>query len=97
MLEEFKLGLLRGNEPAAVAKELTDRARDELKQREQEIERSKKRAEFIAMGLKEPPGSEPRTVAESYLKQYEQDTGEQESSWRNVNVADELRKSVEGM
>ncbi|MBQ6175055.1 MAG: hypothetical protein IJK28_10570 [Clostridia bacterium] len=95
MIEQFKLGLLRGTEPAAVAKELKERLRREIEQREREIDEDKKRADFIALGMREPKGTEPRTIADSYLRQYEQDTGEKISVYRDGEIAEMLRNNLE--
>lgn len=95
MLQEFKLALLRGVEPAVVAKDLEHEAAQEMDRRKREIEQSRKAADFIALGLKEPEGSEPRTIADGYLRQYEQDTGENVSEYLNDNtIAERLRKEV---
>ena len=91
MIEQFKLALLRGVEPGVVEKELKDRLHREVKQREQAIEADRKRAEFIALGMREPEGSEPRAIADSYLKQYEQDTGEKISAHRDGDIARALK------
>lgn len=96
MLEQFKLALLRGVEPAVVAKELKDRMRKEVERREREIDADKKRADFIALGMREPKGTEPRIIADSYLRQYEQDTGKKISVCRDGELAERLRKSLEG-
>lgn len=95
MLEQFKLALLRGVEPAVVANDLKDRLQREIKQREREIQDSKKRADFIALGMREPKGTEPRTIADSYLRQFEQDTGERISVYRDEEIAERLRNSME--
>ena len=95
MLEQFKLALLRGVDPAVVAKDLKDAMRKEVEQRDREIEDSKKRADFIALGMREPKGTEPRTIADSYLRQYEQDTGEKISVYRDGEIAERLKNSLE--
>lgn len=80
MLEEFKIALLNGTGIGAVAHNLSDQLEKEVQRRKGEIEASKRRAEFIEVGLKEPKGTEPRTIAESFLKQYEHETGVQISN-----------------
>lgn len=95
MLEQFKLALLRGVDPAVVAKDLKESMRKEVEQRDREIEDSKKRADFIALGMREPKGTEPRTIADSYLRQYEQDTGEKISVYRDGEIAEMLRNNLE--
>ena len=80
MLEEFKIALLNGTGIGAVAHNRSDQLEKEVQRRKGEIEASKRRAEFIEVGLKEPKGTEPRTIAESFLKQYEHETGVQISN-----------------
>lgn len=96
MLEQFKLALLRGVDPAVVAKDLKESMRKEVEQRDREIEDSRKRADFIALGIREPKGTEPRTIADSYLRQYEQDTGEKISVYRDGELAERLRNYNKG-
>lgn len=95
LIEQFKLALLRGVDPGVVARELKERIRKEVEQREREIDEDKKRADFIALGMREPKGTEPRIIADGYLRQYEQDTGEKISVYRDGEIVKRLKNSIE--
>lgn len=79
MLTDFKVALVTGGTDriSATGQRLRENLRRETERREAEIAKSQKGALLIEEGLKEPSGTEPRIVAEAYLKQFARDLGQE--------------------
>ena len=96
MLDEFKRSLLDGTEPATTAAHLIADLKQEMKDREREIEHSRQVASFLWVGMKQPAGSVPRIVAEGFLHQFEADLGIEGQVFNKCNLADQLMEEASG-
>ena len=75
MLDEFKRRLLMGETPGMIAQDMANRLQDEMRRKQEEIDKNKKAAEFVLSGLRTPSDSIPHRMAESFVRQFEAETG----------------------